>query len=262
MTRSHVNRKLRFVYVSIVVVLFISATAALAKQIPGMPTWLIATAQPIYELLRDMSLLIATLAAAYLANVFQKRATFVASLEREWRNIVATKSTLYTYCETQAPTHEAYLKAYCQLSETIDTMRVVYRNAGETDRLVGLYPYAPLHDMRRVLQSVDPLKQPALTPDRLAIARDAILQSFFALRENFLEELDLEDPSHPLLIHSGRRLKSSGATRRARSRQQRQAAKRNATPSKRPDIDAYLDALYAAEEGDTGVRLSGDQRES
>ena len=28
--------------------------------------------------------------------------------------------------------------------------------------------------------------------------RDAILQSFYALRENFLEELDLEEPSHPL----------------------------------------------------------------
>lgn len=249
MTRKQVNQKLRLVYASIAIVLAISATAALAKHIPGLPDVAVKVAEPVYELLRDMSLLIATLAAAYLANVFQKRSTFVASLEREWRNIVSTKSRLFRYCETKEPTHDDYLSAYCMLSETIDTMRVVYRNAGETDTLVGLYPYAPLHDMRRVLQSVDPTKAPALTPDRLTIARDAILQSFSALRENFLEELDLEEPSHPLLMAGGRRLKISGATRKARRVQQRQHRKHDASETKRPELDAYLTALYEAEEG-------------
>lgn len=259
MTRKQVNRKLRLVYVSIAMVLAVSAIAALAKQIPGLPTFIVSAAQPLYELLRDMSLLIATLAAAYLANVFQKRSTFVASLEREWRNIVCTKSTLFKFCETRDPTREEYLDAFCMLSDTIDTMRVVYRNAGETDKLVGLYPYAPLHDMRRVLQSVEPSDTQPVTPDRMVIARDAILQSFYALRENFLEELDLEEPSHPLLMSGGRRLKSSGATQGARRRQQRQVKRQERSTSKRPDLDAYLHALYEAEEGSSTRGLSGDQ---
>ena len=45
-------------------------------------------------------------------------------------------------------------------SETIDNMRSVYQNVGETGDLIGLYPYAPLHDMRRALQTLDPRKNP------------------------------------------------------------------------------------------------------
>ncbi len=37
-------------------------------------------------------------------------------------------------------------------------MRSVYQNVGETNDLIGLYPYAPLHDMRRALQTLDPRK--------------------------------------------------------------------------------------------------------
>ena len=54
------------------------------------------------------------------------------------------------------------------------------------------------------------------------LAARCILQSFYALRETFLEELDLEAPDHPLLISGGRRSKASGATRRARRAQERQ----------------------------------------
>ncbi len=160
--------------------------------------------------------------AAYLANVFQKRSNFVESLEEEWRGIVRTKSVLYTFCEKQYASTDDYLAAFCRISETIDNMRIVYGNAGETADLVGLYPYAPLHDMRRALQSIDPRKRSDIPAEEKKLARDAILQSFYALRENMLEELDLDEPAHPLLISGGRRLKQPGATRSARARQDKQ----------------------------------------
>jgi hypothetical protein len=119
-------------------------------------------------------------------------------------------------------------------------MRIVYRNVGETNDLVGLYPYAPLHDMRRALQTLDPGKSQNLTPEARKLARDAILQSFYALRENFLEELDLEAPSHPLLISGGRRLKKPGQTRGADARQARQRKRQDRETPPRPDIDAML----------------------
>ena len=115
-------------------------------------------------------------------------------------------------CEKPYLATDDYLAAYYKVSETIDTMRIVYRNTGETDGLVGLYPYAPLHDMRRALQTLDP-RIATGSDDRTekALVRDAILQSFSALRETFLEELDLEEPQHPLLISERRRLKIPGA---------------------------------------------------
>lgn len=252
MTRTSLNRKLRLVYASILVVIGVTLVATFADLVPGLPPAVVAAAGKIYQFVSDMALLIATLAAAYLANVFQKRASFVAALEDEWRNIVKTKSVLFAYCEKPYPSADDYIAAFCRVSEVIDTMRVVYKNAGETQGLIGLYPYAPLHDMRRALQSIDPRKRKEISTEERKLVRDAILQAFYALRENFLEELDLEEPRHPLLIAAGHRLKKPGA-RAAAIRQQKQQRKRqNRTASSRSDIDSMLWGLYEAENGGTG----------
>ena len=165
-----------------------------------------------YEFLKDMSLVLVTVIAAYLANVFQKRSKFLERLEEEWRGIVRTKSALYAYCETPNAGPDDYLAAFCRISETIDNMRVVYANVGETSTLIGLYPFAPLHDMRRALQSLDPRKRTDISPEQRKLVRDAILQSFYALRENFLIELDIDEPDHPIIVSAARRRKHPGAT--------------------------------------------------
>ncbi len=261
MTRQTVNARLRWVYISIGLVLAISLGAALAPLFPGVPKPVVETSGKVYELIRDMSLLIATLAAAYLANVFQKRSTFVSALEQEWRNIVRTKSTLYTFCEAPYPSAEQYLEAFCRLSEAIDTMRVVYKNAGETDELIGLYPYAPLHDMRRALQSIDPRARTSIPVAERRLVKDAILQSFYALRENFLEELDLEEPRHPLLISGGRRLKVPGAADHARNQQQRERERQHGSNgSARADIEDLLARLYDLEQQGGGSPKADQQR--
>src|SRR5215813_1857130 len=118
---------------------------------------------------------------------------------------------------------------------------------GETHDLIGLYPYAPLHDMRRALQTLDPRKNPNLDTQARNLVRDAILQSFYALRETFLEELDLEEPDHPLLISSGRRAKKSGSTSSARRAQDRQRARQDRALSPDSRIDDLLAELYAKE---------------
>jgi hypothetical protein len=194
-----------------------------------------------------MSLLIATGGVAYIANIYQKRQSFIDALKEEWRDIIAAKSALFTYTQLERPTLDQYLATFCKLSETIDNMRSVYQNVGETDSLIGLYPYAPLHDMRRALQTLDPRKSPNPDADARNLARDAILQSFYALRETFLEELDLEEPDHPLLISGGRRVKASGATGSGRRAQDEQQARQGRTPSPEPRIDALLAELYAKE---------------
>jgi hypothetical protein len=250
MTRASLNRTLRRAYFWLGLVLALSLASKLADQIPGIAgTRIEAVARDLYDYLRDMALVFITVVAAYLANVFQKRSNFVESLEEEWRGIVRTKSALYTYCAKPYVSTDDYLAAFCRISESIDNMRIVYRNAGETDTLIGLYPFTPLHDMRRALQSVDPRKRPDIPPEERKLALDAILQSFYALREVFLEELDLEEPDHPVLASPARRLKLSGATRQARSAQERQAAVFTGHDGPRqPGVDEFLTRLRLEEE--------------
>ena len=124
--------------------------------VAGSPVEKIAT--QIYDYLKDMALVLITVVAAYLANVFQKRSKFVESLEEVARHRQDKVRALCLLREA-LPSSDDYIAAFSRISEAIDNMRIVYRNAGETNELIGLYPYAPLHDMRRSLQSLDPRRR-------------------------------------------------------------------------------------------------------
>jgi hypothetical protein len=256
MTRNSVNRTLSRLYWSLFFILVILLAAKFADDIPGIPTFVVNVAGQLYEFMRDMSLLIATGGVAYLSNLFQKRSKFVESLEEEWRSIVRTKSTLLNFCEKPYLSTDDYLTAFSRISETIDTMRIVYRNAGETDGLIGLYPYAPLHDMRRAIQTLDPRIQPEASSEQRKLVRDCILQCFYALRETFLEELDLEEPDHPLLVSGARRVKVPGAHVSALVRQTYQRSKLDRDPSPRKDISDLLETERAKEKDANGQETS------
>ena len=249
MTRSRLRRTLRWSYVALALVLAVSLVTKLAEHIPGLAgTPSEKLAKDIYEYLKDMALVFVTVVATFLAGVYQRRQGFIAALKEEWREIVAAKSALFAYTQLEQPTRREYLEAFLAISETLDNMRTVYANVGETDELIGLYPFAPLHDMRRALQALDPAKGEALpSADDRRLARDAILQSFYALRECFLEELDLEPPDRALLTWGGRRVKSSGAPDWARERQDAERHLLDAAAPPDPRLAAFLEALYDKE---------------
>lgn len=249
MTRASLNRTLRRVYIALGLVLVLALVFRFANRIPGIGgTSAEAAAGDLYDYLKDMALIIIAMIAACLANAFQKRSRFVARLEEQWRAIARAKSALVTYCEKPYVATDDYLAAFGRISETIDNVRSVYANVGETGTLAGLDPYAPLHDMRRALQSLDPRLRKEIPLEERRLARDAILQAFEALREVMLEELDLEEPAHPLLIAGGMRLKRRGAARAALSRAERQRKRQDRMGSPQPDVDALLIRLIAEEE--------------
>jgi hypothetical protein len=247
MTRSSLRRSMRRIYCVLFVLLLLSLVSKGAEHIPMLTGTRTATVfKDIYEYLKDMSLLIATCGVAYITNMYQRRQAFLDSLKAEWRDIIASKTALLTFMHKPAPTHNEYIAAYTRLSETIDNMRIVYCNVGETDDLIGLYPYAPLHDMRRVIQTLDPRDPDAAQMDR-KLARDTMLRSFYALREYFLEELDLEEPDHPILASGARRLQIDGTRRSASAQQDRQIARYAKAANSDDASDALLSALYARE---------------
>ncbi len=248
MTRTSMRRTLRRAYWVLGLVLLVSIVAKLADHVPGIAgTPAERLLKDIYDYLKDMSLVLVTVVAAYLANVFQKRSLFLNSLKEEWRNIVKAKSALYSYTQLEKPDQAQYLAAFCAISECVDSMRAVYRNVGETDKLIGLYPYAPLHDMRRALQAIKPIPGRVITVGERELARDAIVQLFYALRETFLEEIDLEAPEKPLLIFNGRRMKKPGAAAWARRSQDRQQRVQDRKTVGDERITTFLTGLYDRE---------------
>lgn len=239
MTRRSLKRNLTVIWMVSLALVVVAIIARFAPNGSGMP---------VYDLIKDMSLLVFTVVAASLAHTLQRRENFVDALRAEWQGIVQTKSALILYCERPEPSELDYIETFCRLSESIDNMRIVYRNVGETDKLIGLYPYAPLHNMRRALQSIDPRKVPDITAVDRKVVRDMILESFYALRERFLEELDLEEPSEPILVHLSRRLKFSGTTPGARFDQTREQAAQAKLPPYSEELQALITRIEAIEQ--------------
>jgi hypothetical protein len=251
MTRASLNRRLRLIYVLCGLILALALAARLAKHIPGFEDKaVIDAAALVYDYMRDMALVFVTMVAAYLANVFQMRTKFVASLEEEWRAMVKTKTKLVLFCERGDGSLEDYLDAYGRISATLDNMRIVYRNVGETDTLIGLYPYSPLHDMRRALETLDPRKGGIVSAEQRRVVCAAIQQAFTAVRETFLEELDLEEPTHGQLVSGARRVKVPGATWRAKRRQKRQlrALEKRSNGPADAAVNSLLAEAYAREQ--------------
>ena len=89
-------------------------------------------------------------------------------------------------------------------------MRIVYANVGETSELIGLYPYSPLHHMRIVMERLDP-RAATPAPEEKYAARGEIWEAFNAVREHFLDEFDIEEPTRPILIDRMKRRKRDGA---------------------------------------------------
>src|SRR5262245_54372340 len=113
MTRRHQNRVLAVVVAGLLVLIGL----ALAAKLSGIP-W----ALNFYEVIRDTSLLIVTVIAAYMAHIYQMRASFLRNLREQWHDIVRAKAELIYYCHLEKPELEDYLIAARELSECIDTM--------------------------------------------------------------------------------------------------------------------------------------------
>ncbi|MBJ7534161.1 hypothetical protein JDN40_08595 [Rhodomicrobium vannielii ATCC 17100] len=202
MTRRRQNRILRIVVAVLVGFIALSLLSKINDDNPRLSN--------LYEFIKDSSLLIATIAVAYLANIYQRRQNFLDSLREQWREIVKTKGALLYYCKTSEPDADQYWTTFTQLSECIDNMRIVYANVGETNELIGAYPFEPLHDMRRAFETLDPARGASTAEDR-ALVWGKIEQAFNAIREKFLDEFDIDEPSKPILKRGVGRTKVKGA---------------------------------------------------
>ncbi len=171
-----------------------------------------------YDLLKDVIPLLVALLAAYFAQVLQQRAIFVASLRSLWAPLIEAKTMLLRYASDPDPTWDKYQDAYDSLSRAIDDVRSVYRNYGESKEYKGLYPYEPMHDMRKALRE---LGFENVDLERQRVARNRIQQAWDVLRPRFLAELGAPIPIDAITDYNAQDTRKPGIDPKARESRNR-----------------------------------------
>jgi hypothetical protein len=147
----------------------------------------------VHAISKDFAAFIVAVAAAYLAYCFQKRQDFLVSLREVWHACIEAKADLIDYIDLPDPGQTDFRRAARSISVAIDMMRAVYRNVGETEHKIGLYPFEPMHDMRLAL---DGLGFTNLSPKKREEARQRIDNAWDTLRWSFLKEFSAPPPTH------------------------------------------------------------------
>lgn len=189
---------------SVVSLLCVYAATAVAAKFSGQD-WLVRA----YEPMRDFVPIVIGLAGTYVADTLQRRGQFVAALRDLWYEMVRAKGEMVAFLRSKERAADEFRQVWTAQSNVIDMVRGVYRNVGETNRLVGFRPFEPLVTMLSCLERADP--QGNKTVDSATIVAE-IEESWNALREVFLDEFVLPEPEHSVLSQNARRLKSPGAT--------------------------------------------------
>lgn len=152
------------------------------------------------------STLIALLAAAYLAFVFQQRGKFIDELRKWWNDIVEAKSDFFIYCDKSNPTEDDFFRSYYKLSTSMDTLRLIFCNVGRSKQNPkGLYPFDQVRDIIEVAKSLCPEQKP--TRQSRKRAKQAIDLIFQSLRHAIQAEANASPPDDPTLYESEYRLK-------------------------------------------------------
>ena len=149
----------------------------------------------VYSTFTDLVPFILAIPAAWLGFCFSKRLSFLSQLRVLWTHIVETVQTAIQYTHLAEPTREDYSAALRQISSSIDEVRGSFRNVGETNNAVGLYPFEELKDIYELISNLgygDSFKE-----CQTADCRKRIGKCWVKVRRPFLSEFERQEPSNP-----------------------------------------------------------------
>lgn len=155
--------------------------------------------ESFHHFLKDFASIFLAVAAAYLAYCFQRRQTFLTSLRDLWNKAIEAKAELIDYMHNPRPNQESFGKAHRSISTAIDMVRAVYCNVSESRTSIGLYPFEPLHDMRKALERMG---FENVTDAQRTTERKNVLQAWNAFRWSFLREFSTPKPSHYITVRN------------------------------------------------------------
>jgi hypothetical protein len=152
-----------------------------------------ATTNVAYQTYKDLMPLVIALPAAFLAQAFQRRSSYVQGLRSVWSNMVKGFASALTYTELPDPSKESYADVLRMLTASIEEVRGFYANIPSGSSSTGAYPFDGLMKIRSVI--LDLGFGDSATRERRDEAHEEIFTLWKRLRTQFLDELEVEVPT-------------------------------------------------------------------
>lgn len=145
-----------------------------------------------FTVFKDLILLWVAIPAAYLGDCFQRRSAFTAALREMWANMIESVNQARQFTFDPNQTQETYGEVLKSLSKSIDEVRGVYSNIGETKNKIGLYPYESLKEIQKLISQLGYGKYDQLKSDK---TRCSIEHHWGLIKSSFLFEFDRPVPT-------------------------------------------------------------------
>jgi hypothetical protein len=147
-----------------------------------------------YRVFKDLSPLFIAIPTAWLASVLQRRASFLSTLHALYNNVIASVQSAIQYTHKAEPSQADFVDIQKQLSITIELFRGSFRNLGEDNGTIGVYPFEALKTVKKWIDYAGFGENS--TPDKRAVARRAIVGLWQnRIRKPLLNEFDRETPT-------------------------------------------------------------------
>lgn len=144
-----------------------------------------------FQTFRDFILLLVAIPASLLADYFQKRNNFEAALRMLWSNILHSVNEARQYTYRKVTTEDMYRHNLLNLSKSIDEVRSVYKNLGESKTDTGYYPFESL---KCIYATIENLGYGGIDPSKAEAARMELDHYWKNFKETFLWEFDRPEP--------------------------------------------------------------------
>ena len=147
----------------------------------------------IYGTYKDMIPFLIAIPAAWLGYSLQRRASYLAQLRSLWSSLVNAVQIALEYTYLSDSKNESYRQVLHCLSCTIDEVRGVFMNLGESEKKRGLYPFEPIKDIYNIIRNLDCNNKPS--EQERENARKKIAALWGEVRKELLKEFDREIPT-------------------------------------------------------------------
>lgn len=151
-----------------------------------------------YDALKDSVGFLIAVPAAWLAYCFQARASYLGQLRSVWSYMIEGLQAAERYTFLEEPTAREYADARATISKAIDEVRGVFKNVENQRDTIGWYPFEPMKQMLREIESLG--YGPGFKRTEAEKLRRELRKKYWdRMSRQFLKEIDRD---HPTFHHS------------------------------------------------------------